>query len=83
MDDNLDDCLEGNKNGNLPSCNNLQKLFDLRQATLNNLNFLTIKTDYTYCRQDIKSRIDHIYTNTVGKISEVQNVQNMFPTILY
>ena len=58
MDDNLDD---SDKKGEIPSYQqNLQKLFDLRQRTINNRNLILLQTDNTFHRNNIQSRINHI-----------------------
>ena len=57
---------------------NLQKLMDLRQKTINERNLMILQTDDTFHRNNVKSRIDHIYTNTVGKINNLQNIKTLF-----
>ena len=76
MDDNLDDSI--NKKYTYNYQQNLQKLMDLRQKTINERNLMILQTDDTFHRNNVKSRIDHIYTNTVGKINNLQNIKTLF-----
>ena len=74
MDDNFDD-LEGNKYTNKYNAKNgLQKLLDIRQNIMNNCNLVIHNKKATFFKLDSQSRIDHIYSNCMGKILNLRTI---------